>query len=699
MDFNFKKINRLKTIITLVIIIFAALSAYVFKDLFNRVEEKLVDFRSSISTDKGLYAHKFKPADQNIVIISIDDLTQYEASRSAELNLNRWPWSRKVWANVIDFLEKQNPKMIIVDLNFSNYEDIALNESSADIVLSKTLNKYNNIILATALRTPYSDTNNIISAKILDNFDNPFYPGSSLDLKINNPDLDNKISYYSHTPIPDIFTKRASMAVTNLDFNKQSPSIKNSQPLYKLVKGNRTYYMPSIPLAALLKYTGTEEINYQNGALIVNNHKIPLDENGKVLINWHGDGGTYPNVSINSILLSMVRDSSFFNFEDREVPLDYFNDKIILIAQTQINSETHNTPASLDMPDAQIKATIIDNYINDADITNVQKRQFAKKFPLFKTVLLTTAFCAAIIFVIVIATNMLLAFLNSFMLITIYCWLSVLLFTHPRFHTLLDMAVPLYCMAVTLVLTFVLKAHHEYKKRKKIERIFGNLVSEKVLKQLVDKPHKLNLKAGLQKVTIMSCNIYNNVQISDTVSPENYIEIINKAFNKIENIIFKYNGTINRFIGNTVLVYWGYPIHSRKDTENAIKAALEIEEEIKNFNIEHFAKNGGIDVKIAINTGSALIGQIGSKSVSDFTLLGDTVDIIAKIETVCVEFEKNIIVTEETLKNLDKEPDVQSCGQIRLKNSEEKIKLFELKGLPLDTKRNELWDNRGNESE
>ncbi|HIU86249.1 TPA: hypothetical protein IAD52_04680, partial [Candidatus Spyradomonas excrementavium] len=83
----------------------------------------------------------------------------------------------------------------------------------------------------------------------------------------------------------------------------------------------------------------------------------------------------------------------------------------------------------------------------------------------------------------------------------------------------------------------------------------------------------------------------------------------------------------------------------------------------------------------AINTGTALIGQIGSRDVSDFTLLGDTVDIIEKIENVGIEFDKKILVTEESLKNLDKPAYTVPAGQIRIKNSDEKIKIFELKGM------------------
>ncbi len=146
MDFNINKINRLKTVVTMIIIVLAVLFLHLFEDLFKIAEDKLVEIRTAVSTDSGLFANKFNPANKDIVIIFINELTQYEASRSSELNLSRWPWSRRTWANIVSFLEKQDPKMIILDLNFSNYEDIGLSYYSPDMVLSQTLKKYNNII-------------------------------------------------------------------------------------------------------------------------------------------------------------------------------------------------------------------------------------------------------------------------------------------------------------------------------------------------------------------------------------------------------------------------------------------------------------------------------------------------------------------------------------------------------------------------
>lgn len=706
MNLKVEYINKLKITITTLLIILISVFAYFFKDVFDYFENKFIDARSYLSTDGGFYASKFKPADKNIVIVSVNDLTQYEAARSSELNLTRWPWSREVWAKVINFIEAQKPKVLIVDLNFSNYEDLSRNYTSPDMMLADALGYHRNTILATALRTPYSETANFDSSKILENFDNPYSPSSdSLNMYIENKDIDKNISYYSHTPIPNIFTNSTTMGVTNLVTNAKDKEkiIRYSQPVYKLIKGNKEYYIPSLGLATLLKKEGigklAEEIPVENNILKIGKHKIRVDENGHALINWHGHGNVYTDIPVNSLLLSMVRGTSYFEYENKKYPLSFFKDKIVIITQTQTNTETHNTPVAKDLPDAQIKATIIDNYINDSDITNKCKRPFLKHVTPYKGILLTVLFCASIVVIMLIATDMVLAFINGSLIVFIYILLSVLLFCHPKYRIILDMTMPLYFIVSTFLISFVLKAHHEIKKKKKIEKIFGNLVSENVLKQLVTKPHRLNLKSSVQKVTVMSCNITNNLQISDEMPPEKYVELINNVFNEIEKIIFKYNGTINRFVGNSVLVYWGYPIQSRKDGENAIKAALEIEQKIDEYNMsfnninfdeydeQNFEeKNPGkysIKVKIAINTGTALIGRIGSSNVSDFTVLGDTVDVVERIQDICTEFKKTIIVTQNTLEQLDEDIPAEYIGQVRLKNSDDKIKIFELK-LPQD---------------
>lgn len=702
MDFKVEYINKLKIVLTTLLIVLLSVFAYIFQNIFDYLENISIDIRSNLTTDVGLFSQRYKPADKNIVIISINELTQYEAARSSELRLTRWPWSREVWAKLINFIEKQNPRVLVVDLNFSNYEDLSRNYASSDMVLADALGYHNNIILATALRTPHSQTENYNASKILDNFENPYTPSSDpLNLYIDNEEIDKNISFYSHTPIPNIFTNSTTMGVTNLVTNpvNKEENIRYSQPIYKLIKGNKEYYIPSIGLAALLKYEGigklAEEIPLENNLIKIGKHRIRVNEKGQTLINWHKRGNVYQDIPVNSILLSMVRGTNYFEHDNQKYPLNFFKDKIVIIAQTQTGMETHNSPIAKEMPDAQIKATIIDNYINDSDITNTHKKMFLKHITPYKGILITVAFCIMMITAMLVATNMPLAFTNGVLLLISYILIAIFLFAHPKFRIIIDMALPLYAIGSTFIIAFVLKAHHEFKKKKKIEKIFGNLVSEKVLKQLVNKPHRLNLKSTVQKVTVMSCNINNNLQISEALTPEKYVDLINNVFNTIEKIIFKYNGTINRFVGNTVLVYWGYPIHSRKDSENAIRAAIEIQQKIDEINSsfgdikfeDYDEQNFGetnpgsynVNVRIAINTGNTLVGQIGSSNLSDFTVMGGTVEVVEKIENICTEFNKNILVTENTLNQLDEEIPAEYAGQIKLKNSNEKIKIFEIK--------------------
>lgn len=701
MRFRVEYVNKLKITITTFLLILLSAFAYFFCDFFKPIENQLIDIRSNLSLDNGLWSQRYQPADENIIILSINDLTQYESAHSSELNLTRWPWSRNIWAKIINFVEKQKPAILVVDLNFSNYEDLSRNYVSADMALADALGYYGNTILATALKTPYREESSANNEDITNNFENPYIPTSdSLNINITNKQLDKNISYFSHTPIPNIFTNSTTMAVTNLVTNKnRNENIRYSQPIYKLLKENKEYYIPSIGLAVLLKKEGLEniakDITLENNILKIGNHKIRINDNGQTLINWHSKDSIYPDIPINAILLSMVRGTDFFEYNNKKIPLNYFKDKIVLITQTQMGVETHNTPVAKDYTDAQIKATIIDNYLNDADTKNSKRKPFLKHITPYKGIIITSVFCLTIIFIMLIATNLPLAFANGVLTIVTYILLSIFLFCHPKFRIIIDMALPLYWMCSLFAISFILKAHHEIKKRKKIQKIFGNLVSEKVLKQLVNKPHRLNLKSTVQNVTIMSCDIRNNLQISKDFPAEKYVKVINEIFTEIEKIIFKYNGTINRFVGNSVFVYWGYPINTRKDSKNAILAGIEIKEKIeeynqsfKNISFDDYDernfenKNPSkcyIDARITINTGDAIIGQIGSTNVSEFTVLGKAVDILERVDSVCSELGKNLIVTENTLAQLDEELPVEFAGQIRLKNSSDKIKIFELK--------------------
>ena len=699
MKFRVEYVNKLKFTITFFLLLGLSLFAYLCADFFIPIEDKFIDIRSNLSLDDGLYSQRYKKFDENIVIVSINDLTQYEAARSSELNLTRWPWSRVVWARLINFIERQKPTVLVVDLNFSNYEDLSRNYASADMVLADAIGYYDNIVLATALRYPYLSVKNEDIINTLDNFENPYNPTAyPLNMYIESNEMERNISYYSHAPIPNIFTNSATMGVTNL-VTYNTDKVRYSQPVYKLVKGGKDYYIPSIALATLMKKEGLEhqttDIPIKDGVLKIGKHTIRLNEQGQALINWHSKKAVYPDIPVNSLLLSMVRGVDYFEFENKKVPLTYFKDKIVILTQTQISTESHDTPVAKGFADAQVKATIIDNYINDSDTTNTHRKQFLKHIDSKKGVVLTCGFCFAIIFMMLIATNVPLAFINGFLTVIIYIIFAIFVFCHPKYRLLVDMALPLYWMISIFIISFVLKFHHEYKKRKKIQRIFGNLVSEKVLKQLVDKPHRLNLKSTVQKVCVMSCEIHNNLQISAKLPPEKYVNVINSIFSNIEEIIFKYNGTINRFVGNSVLVYWGYPIQSRKDSQNAVAAAIEIQQKIDEYNAclkdinfldydERDFENKNpkkylVDVKIAINTGDALIGQIGPSGTSDFTLLGKAVDVVERVETVCEEFNKSIVITESTLNDLDDDRNLIFIGQVRLKNSTDKIKIFELK--------------------
>ena len=136
----------------------------VFRHLLAPVLEQFelitYDVRSKVSIDEGAFSGQFHEADQRIVIVEVDDFSRKEISNHPELNLGSWPWRRDVWAEVLEFIEEGNPKVVMFDLIFNGVDE----SKPYDKRLEEAFNKYDNVVLATSLNNP-KQVADIVKAK------------------------------------------------------------------------------------------------------------------------------------------------------------------------------------------------------------------------------------------------------------------------------------------------------------------------------------------------------------------------------------------------------------------------------------------------------------------------------------------------------------------------------------------------------
>lgn len=645
-------------------------------DIFNQAELLTYDLRASLATDRGPYGNMFKPRDKDIVILAVDDYSGRVIANNPQLNLGSWPWRRDVWSPVADFIEKGNPKALLFDLTFINYSD----KSQSDINLANTLKKYDNIVLATGLNDPREFLvpqavkiygQNFSEAELTKDVVNSKYlpAPKSLDVFVKDKGVDNLLTYYSHIAIPEIYTKHNMMGVVNKVSDYDSV-IRRSATVYKLVKNNETYYLPSLAFAGFLKYVGEDgKIIIKNNKLIYKDRVIPINSHGQFNVSWHGNGHNYEYIHISDVLLSLKN--------NKKISPNYFKDKIVIVGRTQIGTDIHPSSVNKIYTGPEFNATAIDNLINDSN-PKESTRKFVMMIPTLVQYLITILCCLLVIALGISSENAFLAFLNSFIFMFLYVIFAIFFFVYPHLRLWFFLIYPLYYMMVTAGIVFAFKLQKEMSNRESITNMFGKFVSPKVLSSLLKNQDNLVLTANKKRITVMFCDVKDFTSLSEKCNPEQLVHDLNELFEIIVNIIFENNGTVDKFIGDCIMAYWGDPIASEDDAYMAVKTALEIKKRVNDLRVMS-EREGKIsfDVKMGINTGDALLGLSGSNQLMSYTAMGDAVNTASRLESACSKLEKDVLISKTTYDALEGKIKAKYVDKIKLKGKDEQIEVFE----------------------
>lgn len=655
------------------IILLVVFVQFLFKPLFGQLELLTYDMRAKISTDRGPSARHFKHADKKIVIVAIDDYSRNEVAQNPQLNLGSWPWRRDVWAEVVDFIEQGEPKAILFDIIFND-----VNHSySYDNDFARALRRYDNIVLASSLNNPKKISDKLKTDEIISSY---FIPtGKPLNVEIDDPKIDDNITFYSHAPIYNMYTRYNTMGVVNKVVGSDSV-IRSVQPIFKLVKEDETYYMPSLAFAGFLKYMGEDgKITIKNKKIFYKGREIPINNNATTLIGWHGTGKDYDYIPVSKILLN----SENINKIDPE----YFKDKIIIIGRTEAGTDIHASAVNPSYAGPEANAAAIDNFINDSDIADASRRKFISPVSQLFGYEMTIVLCLMMVLMILISKKPVLSIINSILFIMIYIMIAVYAFEDPTIRIWLPIIVPLYYMFCTAIVTYSFKLHGEAAKKLEIMNMFGKFVSPKVLSELMKSSHNLVLKNTKKHITIMFCDVKDFTKLSEKSNPEQLVENLNELFDEIVNVVFSNNGTVDKFVGDSVMAYWGDPVASEDDPYMAVKTALEIKKKVDELKIKNIKERKIVlDVKIGICTGEALLGLVGSQKIMSYTAMGDAVNSAARLESACSRLKRDILISKSTYDCVKDKIVAIDVGKIEVKGKNEQIEIYEPIGLVEDDK-------------
>ena len=354
------------------------------------------------------------------------------------------------------------------------------------------------------------------------------------------------------------------------------------------------------------------------------------------------------------------------------LPDEWFKGKIVLIGAVLSITDRHRTPLAVvddgdqgNMPGITVMAHGISQVLDGRSVDRLN--------PGYE-IAITVMFALIGVGLGVLKKGAAFSFSVGGVVIALY--IAVAMVGYSRGIPLVPVIAPTIALTLSLWLMDVLIGGAERKQRQFIQGAFSRYVSPAVVDQLVDDPTALSIKGDRREVTFIFTDIASFTTLSEGLTSEKLSEVLNAYLDGACAIILKYQGTIDKFIGDAIMAIFNAPIAQPDHAERAVKCALELDVYAEAFKKEQNAAGIPIGVtRIGIHTGIATVGNFGSATRMDFTALGDTVNTAARTEGVNKYFGTRICVTEESVSacpNLKFRP----IGDVVLKGKTKPVGLF-----------------------
>jgi adenylate cyclase len=232
---------------------------------------------------------------------------------------------------------------------------------------------------------------------------------------------------------------------------------------------------------------------------------------------------------------------------------------------------------------------------------------------------------------------------------------------------LIDVTWSMTSMTLIALQQFYLNFRTQYKLRQQIKKQFEHYLDPRQVKQLQDNPELLKLGGERRYCTFLFTDVRGFTSLSEKLEPEQVTEIMNKALTIQSDAVKKYGGMVDKYIGDAMMAIFNAPLDLDMHEDRAILSAIEIKKKMKEAGL-------GIDIGIGINSGVAVIGNMGSETRFDFTALGDAVNLAARMESSCKEVGEDIVIAENTALQTDIK--LVKLKPIKVKGKSKAIKIY-----------------------
>ncbi|MBI2413604.1 MAG: adenylate/guanylate cyclase domain-containing protein [Deltaproteobacteria bacterium] len=609
-----------------------------------------------------------------VAIVAID-----EKSLDA---LGKWPWPRTRMAELIRKLSAMDPSVIALDIVFSEPD-----ESSGAVVLRKLRQEFGNSDprLASLVKKAEAkaDNDRILSnalseaPMVLGYF---FFTGD----EVSAPEDRQKETYL----IPSRFASVRQISEAEPRFKvldasgvaRNIPVIASSAESFGyfniapdmdgtvrwvdlVIKYGDEYY-PHISIESLRRYADFPNLilnvaDYGVDSINIGDVIVPTDEHGRLLVNFRGGPHTFPHYSAADIV-------------EGAVPREAIEGKIIIIGATAIGIyDMRVTPFSGVFPGVEILANTIDTIISGDFIYRPEW--------IYVYDLLSILIPGVLLSLVIPRVSALFTALFTIVMATVYIYANHYVFVHLKLW--LTDIYPVFTIIFVSSSTTVFQFVSEQRKKKEIREAFSRYVDRSVVNEIVKNPGLLNLGGEEKVLTVLFSDVRGFTNITEKLIPQALVKLMNDYLTPMTEVILKNGGTVDKYMGDAIMAFWGAPLPQADHAIRACKAALEMERRL--IETQTTWDKPGIPrlvSGIGLSTGKAVVGNMGSSTRFDYTVMGDVVNLGSRLEGLTKEYGVRIIVPKPTYEEVKDFFVFRELDLVKVKGKDIPIAIYELMG-------------------
>ncbi|HII71301.1 TPA: adenylate/guanylate cyclase domain-containing protein [Candidatus Woesearchaeota archaeon] len=362
---------------------------------------------------------------------------------------------------------------------------------------------------------------------------------------------------------------------------------------------------------------------------------------------------------------------SFADVANGNIQPSVFEDKIVLIGAT--SPDLHDdyfvpTSGGKAMPGVEIHANAIQTMIN---------KDFLGKEPDWSVLLKIFLFSILVVGIFYYSPVWLAPILNLVALI-IYFIFAIKIFEKGIIVNIVYIPAAIIVSYMGVVLYFYMS---EKKERAKVLGAFEKYVSPKIIQQVMKDPKALNLGGEKRTITVFFSDIRGFTTLSEGLTPEQLVHLLNEYLSAMTQIIMKHDGVVDKYMGDAIMAFWNAPMDQKDHALLAARASFDMEKKLKELQAK-WKKDGipSFDIGIGLNSGPAVVGNMGSYDRFDYTAMGDTVNLGSRLEGLNKPYNSRILISESTKKLVQKEFMTRKIDKVAVKGKKEPVIIYELAG-------------------